>query len=169
MSSELTPQRSDAISALANEFGAMLGQVRRLFRDAADRVSPGMMPGTYQLLTAIARHDGVTASLLAENMQVDKSLISRGVHELERLELVERTPDPEDRRSSLLTVTEFGRARLDAARFPMRTRFEAVLGEWPEHDVVALTRLLHALTTSESFLGDAPVPSASAPDVPPAI
>ena len=142
---EESPERAAAINELSAEFGEMLGQVRQIFRDASDTVSPGLQPVAYQTLSFIARANGATVSTLADRMGTDKSVVSRAVRDLEHLELIQRTTDPDDRRSALIVLTDLGRERLDAARDPMRSRFRSTLLSWPEEDITALTRLLHAL------------------------
>lgn len=141
-------ERESAISELSGEFGALFTRVRRIFRDAADLVSPGLQPVAYQALSRICRADGITVGALAEAMDTDKSVASRAVRELENLGLIERRPDPSDGRSAILAPSALGRERLNAARDPMRASFDAVLSEWKIDDVRALTGLLRALTSA---------------------
>jgi DNA-binding MarR family transcriptional regulator len=110
-------------------------------------VSPGLLPGAYKVFTTIARRQSVTQSALAEHLLVDKGQLSRTVRELEQLGLVERAPDPSDRRSNLLSPTALGLERLAAARLPQEDLLLDTLTDWPVDDIRNLTRLLHALTT----------------------
>lgn len=144
---EPTPSgdREAAIAELSTEFGALFSRVRRLFREAAETVAPGLQPVAYQTLGRIAGRDEATVSALAEAMDIDKSVISRAVRDLEQAALIERTTDPADRRSARIVVTQHGRERLDAARDPMREAFRTTLAEWSDNDIVSLTGLLHTL------------------------
>ncbi|WP_454132393.1 MarR family winged helix-turn-helix transcriptional regulator [Microbacterium lacticum] len=137
--------RADAVRALEAEFGELINQFRRIITDNAQRVSPGMLPGAYKVFTTIARRESVTQSALAEHLQVDKGQLSRTVRDLEALGLIERTPDPNDGRSSLLSPSERGRERLSAARLPQENLLQRVLADWDVDDIHNLTRLLHAL------------------------
>lgn len=139
--------RTRAVRALEAEFGELINQFRRIITDNANRVSPGMLPGAYKVFTTIARRESVTQTALAEHLLVDKGQLSRTVRELERLGLVERTPDPSDGRSSLLSATPFGRERLEEARGPQEDLLLRSLEDWPEEEIRSLTRLLHALTS----------------------
>ena len=112
------------------------------------------IPANYKVLSIIARRGPITLSRLTEHFGVDKSLLSRAVRELESLEFIARTPDPEDRRSQLLTATAFGLERLDAARRSEENRLVGALSGWDVTDVERLAALLHALNS-----GDAPEPS----------
>ncbi|WP_299090828.1 MarR family winged helix-turn-helix transcriptional regulator [uncultured Microbacterium sp.] len=139
--------RADAVRALESQFGELIGQFRRLISDAAHRISPGMLPGAYKVFTTIVRRDSITSSALAEVLILDKGQISRTVRELEALGLIQRTPDPSDGRSSLLSATPQGLERLEAARRPQERGLHESLAEWELDDIHRLTALLHALTT----------------------
>ncbi len=144
---EDTGARTAAVRALESQFGELIGQFRRLISEAAERVSPGMLPGAYKVFTTIVRRESLTSSALAEILMTDKGQISRTVRELEALGLIERTPDPADGRSSLLSATAEGTARLAAARVPNEGALQQSLIAWDIADIERLTTLLHALTT----------------------
>lgn len=139
--------RADAVRALEAEFGELVTQFRRVITENAQRVSPGMLPGAYKVFTTIARRESVTQTALAEHLQVDKGQLSRTVRDLEALGLIERHPDPHDGRSSLLSPTAAGLARLEAARAPHENLLHESLADWPVDDIRNLTRLLHALSS----------------------
>lgn len=142
---ETPAARAVAGRALEAEFSELITHFRRLITENANRVSPGMLPGAYKALTTIARCEQVTASALAERMLMDKGQVSRTVRELEDLDLIERTPDPSDGRSSLLRLTAHGTERLAAARVPQEGMLMRTLQDWNITDIGNLTRLLHAL------------------------
>lgn len=142
--------RTEAVRALEAEFGELINRFRRIIAENAHRVSPGMLPGAYKVFTTIVRRESVTLSALAEALMADKGQISRTVRELEQLGLIERTPDPDDGRSSLLSPTAEGLERLAAARAPQESTLVDALEEWPIADIRNLARLLHALTAGES-------------------
>ncbi|CAN7383338.1 MarR family transcriptional regulator [Microbacterium sp. LjRoot45] len=139
--------RTDAVRALEAQFGELINHFRRILTENANRVSPGMLPGAYKVFTTIVRRESITQSALADDLLVDKGQLSRTVRELEELGLIERAPDPRDRRSSLLSPTVLGLERLSAARLPQEDLLLRNLEDWPVDDIRSLTRLLHALTT----------------------
>lgn len=138
--------RTDAVRALEAEFSELITQFRRIITENANRVSPGMLPGAYKVFTTIARRESVTQAALAEHLLVDKGQLSRTVRELETLGLIERTPDPADGRSSLLSPTALGLERLAQARLPQENALFTALETWELDDIQSLTRLLHALS-----------------------
>lgn len=105
-----------------------------------------MLPGAYKIFTTIARRERISQSALADLLVVDKGQLSRSVRELEQLGLIQREPDPEDGRASILSATPYGLERLEAARRPQEDTLVGALEEWPLEDIDTLTRLLHALT-----------------------
>ena len=150
ISDDTRAARTEAVRALEAEFGELINQFRRIITENANRVSPGMLPGAYKVFTTIVRREGITLSALAETLTADKGQISRTVRELEQLGLVQRTPDPDDGRSSLLSPTPFGLERLAEARRPQESLLITALDAWAVDDIDNLTRLLHALTTGEA-------------------
>ena len=142
--------RTEAVRALEAEFGDLINRIRKILADNADRLSPGMLPGAYKVFTTIVRRESVTLSALAEALIADKGQISRTVRDLEELGLVTRTPDPSDGRSSLISPTPEGLARLEVARGPQEHTLLERLDAWSIDEIHSLTRLLHALSTGEA-------------------
>lgn len=145
--------RADAVQALEASFSELMSAFRHHLAAVAERVSPGMLPGTFKVLSSLDRSGPATLSALAERLTADKGLISRSVTELEELGLIVRTPDPADRRSRTIAVTPLGEERLAAARAPQEGRFFAVLEDWPVGDIRHLTALLSALAAGSSPSG----------------
>ncbi len=147
MTSDDLQARTDAVRALESEFSELITRMRRILTENAARVSPGMLPGAYKVFTTIVRHENISQSALADLLVLDKGQLSRAVRELEKLGLIQRTPDPEDRRASILSPTAHGLERLAAARAPQENSLLTVLEEWPIDEIHSLTRLLNALQT----------------------
>ncbi|MEN2738213.1 SMC-Scp complex subunit ScpB [Microbacterium sp. X-17] len=140
---------AQAVRVLEIEMSGLVARFRQAMRDSAECLSPGLHPGAYKTFATIALRGPITSSALAELLFLDKSLLSRTVRTLEELDLIERTPDPTDGRSSLLSVTASGRERLEALRATHRSPLLDRLAQWPLEDVRRLAVLLHALGTGE--------------------
>ena len=119
---------------------ALIGHLKRRTND------PETGARTF-LLHQVDRHAPVRASDLAELSGHDASTISRHLRTLEDSGLVLRSPDPDDRRASLLTVTPDGRAFLDHAVRVRTALLAEATATWDADDVATLTRLLHHLAT----------------------
>jgi DNA-binding MarR family transcriptional regulator len=94
---------------------------RRLRQEAGVELSPSLAAA----LATVGRHGPLTPSELAARERIQRPTATRVLARLEELGLIVRTPDPQDRRSSLVAVTEAGSALLDE----LRTRKTAFLAE----------------------------------------
>ncbi|WP_309065473.1 MarR family winged helix-turn-helix transcriptional regulator [Microbacterium sp.] len=144
--SEPAGERDAALQELENEFAALFSRVRRMYLEYAARLAPGLSPGAYKVFSLIAASDRIRPSALSERMPADKSQVSRMLRELESNGLIERMPDPDDRRSSLVAATEDGRRRLAEVRADDDRRLRRTLEEWEVDDIRSLARMLHALS-----------------------
>ncbi len=147
--SEQSEERHEALQAVESSFSELMTVFRRFVSEAAERVSPGMLPATFKALSVVSRFGPLTLSALAERLTADKGFLSRAISELEDLGLVTRTPDPNDGRSRLITVTELGHARLADARAPHESRLYDAMADWSIDDIRHLSTLLHALAVGE--------------------
>lgn len=96
------------------------------------RPTGGVPPGLAGLLAELDRLSGreCHSKELAARTLLDPSTVSRAVAHLVTLGLVARTPDPEDRRASVLSVTPEGRAALAAMHEWYGTVAAAALHDW---------------------------------------
>jgi DNA-binding MarR family transcriptional regulator len=85
---------------------------RRLRQEAGADLSPSQSSA----LAAIDRHGPLTPSELATHERVQRPTATRVLARLEELGLVDRAPDPADRRSSLISVSAAGRTLLRRLR-----------------------------------------------------
>ena len=91
-------------------------------------------------LAAIDRHGPLTPSELAAHERVQRPTATRVLARLEELGLIERAPDPVDRRSSLITASTAG-ARCYAASARARTSTSrAASRPWSADEVATLDR-----------------------------
>src|SRR6185369_14500773 len=85
---------------------------RRLRQEAGADLSPSQSSA----LAAIERHGPLTPSELAGHERVQRPTATRVLARLEELGLIDRAPDPADRRSSLISVSAGGRSLLGRQR-----------------------------------------------------
>ena len=89
---------------------------------------PDLHPMTYVILTHLATNGPMRGADLSDAFGMDKGGVSRQVQALVDLGLVERQPDPEDRRAILLDATAEGRKRLEVMSRHRSDRFDQRLG-----------------------------------------
>jgi DNA-binding MarR family transcriptional regulator len=99
----------------------------------------------YSVLTALDETPVRTQAALAEAIGADKSRIIGTLDELQDAGLIERTPDPDDRRVRLLSITTQGRRVRRAVRKDIRLREERLLAKLPPRDREAFLRALRHL------------------------
>jgi DNA-binding MarR family transcriptional regulator len=99
------------ISVGASELRIVLGQlVRRLRAEHTFSIMQGSVLGR------LDREGPLTASALATAERVRPQSMAQTVGELEEAGLVARSPDPSDKRQTLIELTREGRARLKEER-----------------------------------------------------
>jgi DNA-binding MarR family transcriptional regulator len=94
---------------------AIVRTARRLRQEAAAETT-GLTPTSVAALATIERHGPLTPSEIAEVERVKRPTITRTLVCLEREGLIDRARDPEDGRSSLISVNGAGRERLRRLR-----------------------------------------------------
>jgi DNA-binding MarR family transcriptional regulator len=138
--------------------GQLLVQLTRLFqtelfeRLVAAGLTDARVPHTH--VTAYIKADGSRLTELAAQARMTLPAMSELVDDLQRLGIVERRPDPRDRRAKLICLTDAGWNAMRAARSAI-AEIEADYAEHvgPERFESAaqtLDALLRALTTKQS-------------------
>lgn len=131
-----------AIAAVEEQFTALYRQVKAKMRQRASLVHPELQVMGYVILTTLKRCGPVHAGALIETLGMDKSLLSRQLRTLEELGLIGREPDPADKRSSILTLTEVGRERVTTVQAADRAALYGQLRDWEVADLNTLAELL---------------------------
>lgn len=153
------------LRGLEHEIGILLRRVRKVIGERAYLVHPELNTSAYFLLGTLTEFGPRRASELADLFQLDKGAVSRVVHQLMQLDFVERQPDPEDGRASILQVTELARTRMDDVSALRRRQLSEKLGEWDDADLEQLVGFLGrynaALAELEGGAGEAGPASAA--------
>ncbi|HEY0215818.1 MAG TPA: MarR family transcriptional regulator, partial [Cellulomonas sp.] len=97
-----------SVSGLADGLRPVVMRLSRRLRQV--RVDgPDLTPGQLSAMATLARADDQPIGALAATEQVAAPSMTRVVNALEERGLVARTPDPTDRRQSLVSLTPSGR------------------------------------------------------------
>jgi DNA-binding MarR family transcriptional regulator len=99
----------------------------------------------YAVLNALVEQPIRTQSALATAIGADKTRIIGVLDELQDRALIERTPDPDDRRAHQLAITEQGRAVRDAVQTDIQRGEERLLTRLSPADRRAFLRALEIL------------------------
>jgi DNA-binding MarR family transcriptional regulator len=125
---------------LEHEMGVLVRRIRRLIAERARMVHPDLSPVAYSMLMALNESGSRRASDLVGLFSVDKGAVSRQVQSLLELGLIEREPDPEDRRAAILSITEEGSRRLASIAAARRSEVIGLLSDWEDEDLRAFVR-----------------------------
>lgn len=134
------PRPSDELLDELDATVMMLGrQMAARFGDACEH---GVLGGPRLLLLRLLEEHGPTkAGELATSLAIKAPATSSLIDGLERDGLVSRTHDPEDRRVTLVQVTEHGSAALNDAEKVRRDHMRRYLSVLSDDDIRTLIRI----------------------------
>jgi DNA-binding MarR family transcriptional regulator len=150
ISEAVTPETVDPEQRILQGLATIAQSVHQVKLHERILGAAGVRPdrGDASLLSKLSSCDtgSLRVTSLAERLGVDTPTVTRKVQQLERLGLVARTDDPEDRRAHRIRLTPSGRravARLNAAR---REWIDTLLAGWSASDVQRFSSLLGRFT-----------------------
>ena len=124
----------------------LFGAARRLRREfGAALLEADVTPAQARALRHVMESGSMRPSMLAERLHIAARSATEVVDALEARGLVERGPDPDDRRATLVRPTEAARAELaevDRVRREQSERFLAVLSERDRRTLDRILRIL---------------------------
>ncbi len=97
-----------------DDLGWALGAVLRAYGKATDSAMAAMPGGArgYQVLSAAVHEPPRSQLALAQRLGIDRTVMTYLIDDLTAAGLIERQPDPTDRRARRLVATDAGRAEL---------------------------------------------------------
>ncbi|WP_416960337.1 MarR family winged helix-turn-helix transcriptional regulator [Streptomyces sp. Agncl-13] len=105
---------SDSAARSARDLRVVLSRLRRRIREVA--TDEDLTPSQESALTLVGKHGAATASALASAEGVRPQSMAATLAALDQHGLIRRSPDPEDGRRQLVTLTEAGRERIEDNR-----------------------------------------------------
>lgn len=139
----------ETLRALEREVSVLVRRIRRVAAERALMLHPDLSPVAYSLLLALGDSGPQRASDLVELFAIDKGAVSRQVQALLELGLIERRPDPEDRRALIMEASLEGHRRLAGIAANRRQRISDRLEDWSEEE---LTMFVDSLRRYNSAL-----------------
>jgi len=125
----------ETLRALEHEMGVLVRRIRRVIAERARMLHPDLSPVAYSMLMALNDTGPRRASDLVDIFSIDKGAVSRQVQALIELGLIERSPDPEDRRAMILAITAEGSRRLASLAVARRHELSARLDGWTDDEL----------------------------------
>jgi DNA-binding MarR family transcriptional regulator len=124
-------QTEDADSVNLAFFADLVRCETRLYNQFNDelRASHGIVTSQYEFLRYIRDHENTRTTDMANEFAVGVGAVSKSMDRLEARGLLTRLPNPANRRSTILTLTDEGRALIDVADTTFRSRLAQILTE----------------------------------------
>jgi DNA-binding MarR family transcriptional regulator len=127
---------------LEHEVGVMIRRIRRVIAERARMIHPDLSAVSYSILGALNSTGPSRASELVDLFSIDKGAVSRHLQMLLELGLVEREPDPEDRRAAIIAISEEGSRRLEEVAARRRAEVGGLLADWNDAELEEFVRAL---------------------------
>jgi DNA-binding MarR family transcriptional regulator len=129
--------------SLADAFWSVARQLRETSQDT---LAPwDITPAQYRALRVLRRHGEMRLSALSDKLHIAARSTTEVIDALEARDLVGRQPDPQDRRATLVDLTEHGTSVLDAIRAARGTESERAFDRLTPADQAGLARILRQL------------------------
>lgn len=133
-----------AVRDLGDDLGWSLGVLLRAYRDRVTAALGEFPHGTrgYETMAEVLRGGHPSQLALAGHLGIDRSVMTYLVDDLEAEGLVERTPNPADRRRRRIVATDRGRELVESACTRVLAAQDEVLAGLEGDERSALRRLL---------------------------
>ncbi|WP_255769474.1 MarR family winged helix-turn-helix transcriptional regulator [Pseudarthrobacter sulfonivorans] len=150
MTESARPRPGITAAAVPGDLGWNLGMVLRgyqtRFEDAVAQMPAGIRG--FQVLSAVVHKDPPNQQALGAHLAIDRTVLTYLLDTLVAAGVVERVPDPSDRRARKIIATEDGRQMLAAHEERVAAAEAELLGGLEEVDANSLSVLLGELARS---------------------
>ena len=118
---------------IADSLGILLRRSSRahLYTRLTAGLDDALDEATYPVISGLDRYGPRSAAQLAEDIGLDRSVVSRHANRLAAAGLIERRPNPSDRRAVLLALTGSGRRAVEQMRRRLAATLDEYLARWP--------------------------------------
>ena len=128
---------------LSDLFWGVARRLRHLGRETLEPLN--VTPSQSRALNVLERHGALRAGELAEHLRIAPRSATEVIDALQELGLAERSPDPADRRATLVSLTAEGERVGTAVRAARYAEAEAFFGRLSEADRESLAAILREL------------------------
>lgn len=135
---------------MEENIGTLLDQVSRLMRRDFDQRARaiGVTRPQWQVIALLSHHPGINQCALAELLEVEPITVGRMIDRLQESRMVERRPDPADRRAWRLHLTTKGEDLIEDLRPLVRRTIEHAL------EGLSAEQILHVTAALERIRGN---------------
>ncbi|MET0974268.1 MAG: MarR family winged helix-turn-helix transcriptional regulator [Leifsonia sp.] len=136
-----------AIAEVEEAMTVLSVRVQAQARSHAAKVHEDLRPVGYTILSSLAHSGPTSASVLAERLSTDKSVLSRQVRCMQEYGLLESRLDPADKRARVIAATPAALAAMERARVENAALLRDRLREWPTADIARFADMIGRIRT----------------------
>ena len=135
---------------MEHTISCLMAQLCKAHRNMANTMlnEAGLHVGQEMVLLQLWRQDGLTQKELAEQLCIEAPTLTRMLQRMQRCELIERHPDPEDRRVSRVYLTKRSSEMKPTVEQGWESLEERVLAGISPEERLLLHRLLTKMLTN---------------------
>lgn len=141
------PPEPEDVGKLVGALFTLMGNMQRARRNRPEAAALSVL----QIIGSVERQEpgrGVRPSELAGALDVHRSAVTHHLRALSQAGHISLTTDPDDRRSSIVSLTPSGHAEVERLTATGMARFTSFVADWSDADVHEFTRLLQKFTES---------------------
>ncbi|MFB7185060.1 MarR family winged helix-turn-helix transcriptional regulator [Streptomyces sp. NPDC056230] len=138
------PLAPDDLARRLTEVFALVGPLYRRVQRTVEEAAPieGLSVGVRAVLDLLREHGPMTVPQMGRAQALSRQFVQRMVNDAAAGQLVEIVPNPAHQRSSLIRLTDGGRAAIEAALAREQDLLRRVDGNLTDADVTACVRVL---------------------------
>ncbi|GAA3244865.1 MarR family winged helix-turn-helix transcriptional regulator [Dactylosporangium siamense] len=129
--------------SLAEVFWSVARRLRHLTHETLEPI--GITPGQSRAVAVLMRHGVMRLSELSDHLRIAPRSTTEVVDGLQERGLVERRPDPADRRATLVALTRAGQDVGEAIRTARAAEADRFFADLDADDRATLARILRTL------------------------
>lgn len=130
--------RCSSVRALEYELAFLVRRLEAVRR----RHDYGLERAHYLLLVLLEQQDCQSVGCLAEKVNLDASTVTRQITAMQQSGLVDKHPNPDDRRGGFMTITAKGHDAIARTRERRLERVEHSFRGWDENERLEFARLM---------------------------
>jgi DNA-binding MarR family transcriptional regulator len=138
-------EAEEALHAVEAQMSVLGQRIRAVTRAAALTIDPALPPFGLKVLRLLKRNGPTHAGVVADQLDVDRSVVSRQAKQLEELGLLEFRTDEKDGRARFLALTPRAIERMAELGWGDRTPLFETLASWSTEDLLQFARYIERL------------------------
>lgn len=148
--------RRAKVKELQEEFYRLFVRRRHNAIQLAQRIDPEIEPASYSVLSTLQTNGPQRMTTISRHLGIGKPTLSRQLSTLAERGFITKKADPDDGRALVISLTEEGRERLEAAQKERSERYLDMLSPWTLEEIQTLSGLLSKLNRTYAEYDDAP-------------